>query len=128
MNTTIAIVTILIGTFDVTSYRSVSSQTDDTPYHTSIGQRTHPHGIAVSQDLLKSGHVRYGDLIYVEDVGFKFVNDTMHIRHKEHIDVWVSSYKEEQEFHRKFKGRKLKVWIVKHEGKSQLRFRKDVRR
>lgn len=99
----------------MTSYRSVPEQTDSSPYYTSIGERVHPHGVAVSQDLLKrrGGPINYGDILYIEDIGFKVVNDCMNARHKNHIDVWVSTLKKEQDFHKKFKNKKLKVWIVR---------------
>jgi 3D (Asp-Asp-Asp) domain-containing protein len=91
----IMIVTLL-GDMTVTSYRSVPEQTDDSPFITSIGERTHKGGVAVSQDLLKSGVVKYGDIIYVEGYGFKIVNDTMNPRHKNHIDLWVENYAQEK--------------------------------
>lgn len=124
MKTLITTIAVLIGTFNVTSYRSVVEQTDDSPFITSIGQRVCGHGIAVSQDMLKSRAVKYGDWVYVENVGMKQINDTMNIRHKNRFDVWVSSLKEEREFHRKFKGRKLKVWIIGNE--KEVRYRESA--
>lgn len=111
--------TALIGQLIVTSYRSVPSQTDDTPFITSIGERVHPHGIAVSQDLLKKngGPLNYGDLVYVENLGFKIINDTMHHRHKQRADVWVPDWKSEKAFDDKYKGRKLKIYLVKEKHK-----------
>lgn len=103
----------LIGQLSVTAYRSIPSQTDESPYVTSIGERVNEHGVAVSQDLLKAGTLRYGDVIYIEDVGFKVVNDTMHIRNRQHVDVWVPNYDQERAFHRKFKSRTLKIWRVR---------------
>lgn len=86
----------LVGNLTVTSYRSVPEQTDDSPFITSIGERVHSSGVAVSQDLLKNGVVKYGDVLYVEGYGFKVVNDTMNPRHKNHVDLWVDSYKKEK--------------------------------
>lgn len=96
----------------MTSYRSVPNQTDSSPFITSIGERTNPSGIAVSQNLLKSGQVKYGDWIYVEGIGLKRVNDCMHHRWTNRADVWVGTYKEEKEFDEKFRGKKLKVYKV----------------
>jgi 3D (Asp-Asp-Asp) domain-containing protein len=104
---------VLIGQLTTTSYRSVKEQCDPTPYHTSTGERVCQDGVAVSQDLLRSGKVKYGDWVYVESIGLKRVKDTMHHRHKNHIDIWVKTLKEEQEFHRKYKGRKLRVYLIK---------------
>lgn len=99
----------LVGNMTVTSYRSVPEQTDDSPYITSIGQRTHPHGVAVSQDLLKNGALKYGDFIVVEGYGIKVVNDTMHPRHKNHVDIWVETYNQEKAVGVK----KLKIYRIR---------------
>lgn len=106
---------ILIGNLTATSYQSKKEQTDDSPNYTSIGERTHKRGCAVSRDLLKrwGGPLEYGDLVYIEDVGFKFVNDTMNKRHRNAVDVWVESQNEEKKFFRKFRNGKLKVWVIK---------------
>ena len=90
------IVVTLIGNMTVTSYRSVPEQTDSSPFVTSTGERTHKNGVAVSQDLLKSGAIKYGDILFVEGYGFKVANDTMHPRMKNHIDMWVESYEQEK--------------------------------
>lgn len=75
----------------------------------------------MSRDLLKrwGGPINYGDILYIEDIGFKVVNDCMHERHKNHLDVWVGSLKKEQDFHKKFKGKKLKVWIVRRDNETK---------
>lgn len=106
------LISIFLGNFNVTAYRSVPNQTDDSPYITSIGERVCKDGVAVSQDLLKSKKIKYGDWLYIEGIGLKRVNDTMNIRFKNHIDVWVKTYEEEKKFHNKFKDRQMKVWIV----------------
>ena len=103
---------VFVGSYPVTAYRSVPSQTDNSPYLTSIGQRTHEHGIAVSQNLLKEGSLKYGDLVYVDGIGFKFVNDCMNKRHHDRLDVWVKGLKEEKLFDEKFKSKKVGVWRV----------------
>jgi 3D (Asp-Asp-Asp) domain-containing protein len=112
MSDLILIVTFL-GIFTTTSYRSVKHQTDDSPYITSIGHRTSPLGCAVSQDLLADGTLKYGDLIYIQEVGFRTVNDTMNPRMVQQVDIWVATHKQEKEFDAKFKGKKLKIWIIK---------------
>lgn len=110
--------TEFMGEFTVTSYRSVAEQTDSSPFFTSIGERTNNAVVAVSRDLLKSQRLKYYDTICVEEVGCRQVMDVMHQRHKNHLDIWVSSLKEEQIFHKKFNKRKLKVWLV-HERQGQ---------
>ncbi len=88
--------TLVLGQLMVTAYRSVPEQTDDSPFITSIGHHTHPFGCAVSQDLLASGDVKYGDYLYIEGVGSCVVNDTTNERHAKLVDKWVSSYAEEK--------------------------------
>jgi hypothetical protein len=83
---------IFLGNFITTSYRSVPSQTDDSPFNTSTGERVSPNGAAISQDRLcpacrrlhkRCKHpevtkwVHYGDCLYVEGLGFKVVNDCL---------------------------------------------------
>ncbi len=114
---------ILVGPVSITSYRSVPSQTDSSPFITSIGERVHPHGIAVSQNLLKrwGGPLNYGDMVYIEGVGFKIVNDVMNPRHKNAIDVWVTDLNAEKKFHKQWAGKKTRIWQVNEpviEGKA----------
>lgn len=106
------LISVLIGSFNTTAYRSVPNQTDSSPFITSIGEHVCKDGVAVSQDLLKSKRIKYGDWLYIEDIGLKRVNDTMHSRFKNHVDVWVGSYAEEKKFYKKFKDRKVIVWVV----------------
>lgn len=106
----LALVTVLIGNMTLTSYRSVPEQTDDTPFHTSVGEKVSVRGCAVSRDLLKrwGGPLNYGDLIYIEGIGFKFVNDCMALRHKQSIDIWVETYEDEKRFGIK----KGNIWLI----------------
>lgn len=107
----LVLIPILIGNLVITSYRSVPKQTDSSPYTTSIGERVHPHGVAVSRNLLKrwGGPLDYGDTVYIEGYGFKVVNDCMHERHKNHIDIWVATYEEEKAIG----VRRGSLWLVK---------------
>lgn len=111
----LALFAVFLGNLTPTAYRSVPAQTDDTPFITATGERVHNKGVAVSQDLLKKngGPLEYGDLLYIHGVGYKFVNDCMNKRHKNRLDVWVRNYADEKEFDRKFRGKKLKVWVIK---------------
>lgn len=92
---------ILLGTLTVTSYRPVAEQTKPTctsrwNCSTSIDDGITKFGVAVSQDLLKSGELHYGDVLYVEGYGNRVVNDTMNIRHKRSIDLMVFTRDEEK--------------------------------
>lgn len=106
---------IFIGNLTVTSYRSVPEQTDQTPYITSTGERVHKYGIAVSQDLLKKngGPLEYGDMVYVDRLGWKIVNDCMNIRHRNRMDVWVPDLKSEKEFDQKYRNTKFKIFVIR---------------
>lgn len=108
----IVLISVFIGTFTVTSYRSVPNQTDASPYYTSTGDHVCGDGVAVSQDLLKSGLVKYGDLVYISGVGVKRVNDTMNARWTNHWDVWVPNLDAEKAFHKKFKNKTLRIYKV----------------
>jgi len=100
---------VLLGNMQVTSYRSVPEQTDDTPFITSIGEKVCKDGVAASQDLLANGTVHYGDWLYIEGIGLKRVNDTMHERHKQAVDIWVATYAEEKAIGIRHNN----VWLVK---------------
>lgn len=117
---------IFMGNLQITSYRSVKNQTDDSPYFTSTGERTSPDGVAVSQDLLCkdclrlhkrcgcpiSKQLHYGDWVYIERIGLKRLNDVMAKRHKCRMDCWVRTLADEKAFHKKFGKMKLKVYKV----------------
>lgn len=131
------LVALFLGTLTVTSYRPVREQTDSTPFHTSTGERVAPGGVAVSRDLLcgacRKLHRRcehpeypkklhYGDALYINGYGFKYINDCMgiytsykvrgKIKRKiitNQIDIFVRTYKEEKSVNIKH----LEVWKVK---------------
>ena len=104
---------LFLGNIIVTSYRSVPEQTKPTHCNiTSIGEHCNVHGIAISQDWLLSGKLHYGDLLYIEGIGFKIVNDTMAVRKHNTMDVWVQTYEDEKAFDIKFGKQKLKVWLI----------------
>lgn len=132
---------VLIGTMTVTSYISTPSQTDSTPWHTSTGERVSVRGVAISQDRLCAAcrklhkrcarpdnptKIHYGDLLYIEDVGYRFVNDVMGkysvtkdgkmiVKHKQDnwLDVWVDGKKQERAFHKKNGIKQHKIYLIK---------------
>lgn len=111
----LALQTELLGELYVTAYRSVPEQTDSSPFYTATGERVHAFGMALSRDLLSrwGGPVEYGDLVYIEGLGFKRVNDSMNGRHRQRGDIWVATLGDEAAFHSRFKNRRLKVWLIK---------------
>jgi len=93
-----------------TGYNSLVDQTDTTPFITSTGQHTRFGIIAVSRDLL-SHDLPYGTLVRIKDLGNYYtgrgygryqslldgqgvfiVEDTMHVRKRDQIDVWFGDY------------------------------------
>ncbi len=123
MNEVILFLGILLNSnMTITAYRSIPSQTDSSPNYTSIGDRTHKGGVAVSRDLLTrwKGPLNYGDYVYIENLGIYQVNDVMNdttydkISHKrfklcQHIDIWVPSYDEEK----KIGTQRHRVYVIK---------------
>lgn len=105
---------ILIGNLiTVTSYRAVPEQTKPTctgrhNCETSVGDNVSEAGVAVSQDLLKNGTVHYGDVLCVDGLGCRIVNDCMAARHKLHIDLFVYTKAEEK----RIGTRHLRVWVI----------------
>jgi 3D (Asp-Asp-Asp) domain-containing protein len=92
-------------TLKSTAYNSEESQTDSTPFITATGATTAFGIIAVSRDMLE--HIPYGSLVRLKDLGnyrngrgegkyqelldgqgLFIVEDTMHPRKIEQIDVW----------------------------------------
>ena len=108
---------VLLGMLQVTSYRPIPAQTKPEcrnrhACETSIGDGITRYGVAVSQDLLESGVVHYGDVLYVEDYGWRIVNDAMGPKARNAIDLMVFTRDEE-----KAVGvRHLNVYIVRLKG------------
>lgn len=93
-----------------TGYNSLANQTDSTPHITSTGRRTQFGIVAASRDLLGQD-LPYGSLVRIRDLGNYYngrgagtyqtlldnqelfiVEDTMHLRKTQQIDVWFGDY------------------------------------
>ncbi len=135
VNEVVLITGILLGNCTITSYRSIPTQTDNSPYYTSIGERVHQGGVAISRDLIcpvcrhlhrRCGHksylskIHYDDYLYIDDLGLFKVNDVMgetqydKITHKRvkirnHFDVWVHKYEDEKKIGTRYKD----VYVIK---------------
>lgn len=90
------IIAVALVGLTMTAYQPVAKQTDSSPTWTSEGDRTTKHGVAVSQDMLADGRVKYGDVLYIDGVGYRVVNDCMNKRHVNRIDVLVFTHAEER--------------------------------
>jgi len=93
-----------VMTLKATAYTSSARETDSTPFITATGARTRIGIIAVSRDMLHE--LPYGSKVMLEDLGthrgrgkgrfnylFKgrvfVVEDTMHPRKRDQLDVWL---------------------------------------
>lgn len=93
-----------------TGYNSLQNQTNSQPFITATGASTRFGIVAVSRDLL-GGRLPYGSLVRIRDLGnyhngngvgaFQtmldaqqvfIVEDTMHPRKSDQIDVWFAAY------------------------------------
>ena len=92
-----------------TAYNSMVSQTNDQPFVTATGRRTGWGVVAVSRDLLGTD-LPYGTLVRLRDLGnfhsgrgagayqslldetVFVVEDTMHPRKRNQIDLWFAEY------------------------------------
>lgn len=112
---------VLLGTMTITSYQPVPGQTkpeckDRFHCTTSIDDGITQFGAAVSQDMLRSGTIHYGDALMIEGFGtMRIVNDTMNKRHKRHVDLLVFSYAEEK----KVGTQHRRVWVIHPQGEKK---------
>jgi 3D (Asp-Asp-Asp) domain-containing protein len=101
---------VLPLTLRATAYNSLVGQTDSTPFITATGASTRWGIIAVSRDLLTTD-LPYGSLVRLRDLGtyvggrdagkydellsshIFIVEDTMHQRKRQQVDVWFASYR-----------------------------------
>jgi 3D (Asp-Asp-Asp) domain-containing protein len=105
------VATLPTYTLKSTAYNSHVSQTDSSPHITATGATTAFGVIAASRDMLE--HIPYGSLVRLKDMGnyhssrgegkyqelldaqgYFIVEDTMHPRKLEQIDVWFADHSE----------------------------------
>lgn len=75
--------------------------------------------MAISQDLLKSGEVCYGDVLVIPGVGTRIVSDVMNARHRRSVDVWVNTEREEK----KFQTKRLEIKVLRSPERECTRLR-----
>ena len=94
----------------MTAYSSEAAQTDSTPTVTATGETVGPGVVAVSRDLLQA-ELPYGTELRVVEVNTAAnacggwnpgmvleVQDTMHPRRTNHVDIWVETREEALEW------------------------------
>lgn len=92
---------VLLGILQVTAYQPIPAQTRPECVSrfnctTSEGDGITIYGCAVSQDLLASGKVKYGDILYIPKFGYRVVNDTMNARITNAVDLLVLTHEAEK--------------------------------
>ncbi len=91
----------------VTAYSPCVSQTDSTPFITASNQRVRKGIVAVSRDLFRNGW-EFGRKVYVKDYGVYTIEDLMHRRKRNQIDIFMFDNNEALQFGRK----KLQVYLL----------------
>lgn len=82
----------------VTAYTASKDETDDTPYKTALMERpVSGWTCAVSRDLMRF----LGDMVYIEGIGVRRVNDLMNERFEKRIDVFVGTKEQAREIGKK---------------------------
>jgi 3D (Asp-Asp-Asp) domain-containing protein len=82
----------------LTAYNSLPYQTDSTPHITASSTRTRPGVVAVSRDLLRVFPYGTRARILSHTCGTRppnshlIVEDTMHRRKQNQVDIWMPSY------------------------------------
>src|SRR5258706_4991105 len=94
---------VLLGVLQATSYRPIPAQTKPectsrSHCRTSIDENVSELGVAISQDLLASGKVHYRDVLYIDGVGYRIVNDCLNARIHNAVDVLAYTRAEEKAF------------------------------
>lgn len=84
----------------VTAYSADVAETDDTPYVTASNNRVRPGIVAVSRDLFRKGWV-FGRKIYIKGLGVFIIDDLMHTRKTNQIDVFMGGKGDALQFGRK---------------------------
>lgn len=112
---------ILLGTLTATSYRPVAAQTKPEctsreHCRTAIDENVSELGVAISQDLLASGAVHYRDVVYIDGIGYRIIDDCLNKRIHRSVDVFVYTRAEEKAFG----VRHLKVWLITQPTKTEI--------
>jgi 3D (Asp-Asp-Asp) domain-containing protein len=74
----------------ISAYSPEPAQTDDTPFITASNSKVREGIVAVSRDLYKKGW-KFGREIYIKGLGVFTVEDLMHARKRNQVDVFMFS-------------------------------------
>lgn len=91
----------------VTAYTADSTETDATPFITASNTRVREGIVAVSQDLFAKGWV-FGKKIYIVNQGVYTIEDLLHKRKRNQLDIFMNNKVQALHFGRK----KLKVFLL----------------
>lgn len=91
----------------VTAYSPRARETDSTPNITATNRRVRPGIVAVSRDLFDEGWV-FGKKVYIKNHGVFVIDDLMHRRKKNQVDVFMTKTEAALQFGRK----KLEVYLL----------------
>lgn len=82
----------------VTAYSARMSETDSTPTITASNKKVKEGYIALSRDLEKRFKLKFGDKIYLSNIGVFEFQDRMHRRKRNQVDIFMKSTKKAKEF------------------------------
>ena len=94
------------GVVTATAYNSLSWQTDASPWITASGTRCR-------EGVIAANFLPFGTKVMIEGFPDRIfvVEDRMHRRHKNRIDIWFRHYKDAK----KFGVRKIKYYVLESE-------------
>ena len=72
----------------ITAYSATESECDSDPTITASMRKVRPGTVAVSRDLFNKGWT-FGGKIYIKSLGVYEINDLMHERYKNRVDVFI---------------------------------------
>lgn len=73
-----------------TFYTNTIEETDDTPNITASNRPVFDGIIALSRDFFNKDNVKFGDLVYVEEINkFFIIEDKMNARHQNSADIFT---------------------------------------
>lgn len=91
----------------ITAYSSTEGETDDTPNINASNRPVRPGTVAVSRDLFAKGW-SFGKKVYIRNMGVFTIEDLMHQRKRNQLDVFMVNGDRAQ----RFGVRSLEVYLI----------------